>query len=197
VRQTERWQAYFRARIGRGFMYVSDEVYILAGLEFPGEDAYDGYPLMENGVGMCRDFLNELDFQGEELPDSLPEPRRLTMVTGTLTSSLLTDRVAPALQHVGGLDVRVVTAENRLFGPSVTVSGLLNWASLHAALAPLAASGEIGDHVLLPPDCVNFDGRFLDEEPGRATPDDLAAELGVPVEVFSGDWVDVVGRLAA
>ena len=197
VRFIERWQAFFRARIGRGFVYVSDEVYILAGLDFPGEDAYDGYPLMENGVGMCRDFLNELDFQSEELPDELPAPRRLTMATGTLAAPLLAERVAPMLARVGGLDVRVVTAENRLFGPSVTVSGLLNWRSLHEALAPLAAAGEIGDCVLLPPDCVNFEGRFLDEEPGRATPDDLAAALGVPVEVFGGDWVDVVTRLAA
>jgi hypothetical protein len=101
------------------------------------------------------------------------------------------------LEGVGGLDVRVVACENRLFGAPVTVSGLLNWRSFHAALAPLAAAGALGDAVLLPPDCVNVDGRFLDEEPGAATPGDLAAALGVPVEVFGGDWADVLARLAA
>ncbi|HEX8386967.1 MAG TPA: DUF512 domain-containing protein, partial [Rubricoccaceae bacterium] len=82
VRQVERWQGQFRERLGRGFVYLSDEVYILAGLDFPHEDAYDGFPLMENGVGMSRDFLNELDFQSAEFPEALPAPRRLTMATG-------------------------------------------------------------------------------------------------------------------
>jgi len=193
VRFVEARQRFFRQRIGRGFVYASDEVYLLAGVDFPDEADYDGYPLMENGVGMCRDFLNELAFQAEELPPALPAPRRVTLATGALAGPFLEQRVRPVLQRVGGLDVRVVVAENRLFGVPVTVSGLLNWASFHAALAPLADAGELGDAVFLPPDCVNVDGCFLDETPGRATPADLAAELGVPVEVFGGDWAAVVG----
>ena len=196
VRLVRRWQAFFRARIGRGFVYLSDEMYLLAGEDFPHEDDYDGYPLMENGVGMCRDFLNELAFQAEDLPEALAVPRRLTLATGTLAAPILEGRVRPVLEGVGGLSVDVVTCENRLFGDSVTVSGLLNYRSFWAALAPLKAAGRLGDLVLLPPDSVNFEGKFLDEAPGKATPDDLAAALGVPVEVFRGDWVDVVERLA-
>ena len=63
ARQVAQWQETFRARIGRGFVYLSDEVYLMAGLDFPDEESYDGYPLMENGVGMSRDFLDELAFQ--------------------------------------------------------------------------------------------------------------------------------------
>lgn len=197
IRLTERWQAFFRARIGRGFVYVSDEVYLLAGQDFPHEDSYDGYPLMENGVGMSRDFLNELHFQAEDFPEAMPEPRTLTLVTGTLTGGLLEERVRPVLERIGGLSVQVVEAENLLFGDSVTVSGLLNFVSFHAALRPLADAGRLGDLVLLPPDSVNFEGLFLDNRPGRNTPADLSAALGgVPVEVFGGDWMDVLDRLA-
>ena len=197
VRQVERWQARFRETLGRGFVYLSDEVYLLAEQDFPHEDAYDGFPLMENGVGMSRDFLNELGFQAEALPESLPEPRRLTMATGTLTAPFLDGRVRPVLEGVGGLDVRVVACENLLFGDSVTVSGLLNFKSLTAALGPLAAAGEIGDLVLLPPDVVNFEGLFLDNRDGMRTTDDLSAALGgVAVEVFDGDWASVLERLA-
>ncbi|HYE95138.1 MAG TPA: DUF512 domain-containing protein [Rubricoccaceae bacterium] len=196
IRLVRRQQAFFREEIGRGFIYASDEFFLLAGEDFPQEEEYDGYPLMENGVGMCRDFLNELAYQRAQFPEALPSPRRLTLATGTLAGPLLDARVVPALRVVGGLDVQVVPCENRLFGDSVTVSGLLNWRSFHAALAPLAEAGTLGDRVLLPPDCVNFEGRFLDEEPCRATPADLADALGVPVEVFGGDWVDVLDRLA-
>lgn len=197
VDQVREWQAQFRAETGRGFVYLSDEMYLLAGREFPQEDDYDGYPLMENGVGMSRDFLNELDYQREDFPARLAAPRRVTLASGTLAGPLLADRVAPVLRAVENLDVRVVAAPNRLLGDVVTVSGLLNFVSFHAALAPLAAAGQLGDLVLLPPDCVNFEGLFLDNRPGRHTPEDLSAALGgVPVEVFDGDWVGLIERLA-
>lgn len=197
VRQVARWQDRFRETLGRGFVYLSDEVYILAGLDFPHEDSYDGFPLMENGVGMSRDFLNELAFQSEAFPEALPVPKRLTMATGTLAGDFLDTRVRPVLEGVGGLAVQVVPCENTLFGDSVTVSGLLNFRSLRDALGPLAARGEIGDLVLLPPDSVNFEGLFLDNRDGMRTTDDLSAALGgVPVEVFDGDWAGVLDRLA-
>lgn len=197
VRLVAYWQAHFRRTIGRGLVYLSDEVYLLAGVDFPHEDDYDGYPLMENGVGMSRDLLNELAFQCEDFPDALPAPRRLTLATGTLAGGLIRDRVVPVLAAVDGLDVQTVVCENLLFGDSVTVSGLLNYRSFHAALAPLADAGTLGDLVLLPPDAVNFEGLFLDNRPGQMSPDDLSAALGgVPVEVFDGDWAGLVDRLA-
>jgi putative radical SAM enzyme (TIGR03279 family) len=194
TRLVSRMQERFRREIGRGFVYLSDEVYLLAGEDFPGEDDYDGFPLMENGIGMSRDLLNELDFQREDFPEALDAPRRITMATGTLAAPFLRERVAPVLETVDGLEVNVVTCENLLFGDSVTVSGLLNYKSFHGALAPLAEAGALGDLVLLPPDSVNFEGLFLDNREGQSTPDDLADALGVPVEVFDGDWAGLVGR---
>ncbi|MEM0963825.1 MAG: DUF512 domain-containing protein, partial [Bacteroidota bacterium] len=174
AREVARWQAWFRERIGRGFVYLSDEVYLLADLDFPDEEDYDGYPLMENGVGMSRDFLDELAFQSEDFPEALPERKRVTMVSGTLTTPLLQERVVPVLSRVEGLEVEVVACDNRLFGEVVTVSGLLNFKSFLATLAPLAEAGTLGDLVVLPPDCVNFEGLFLDNRPGQSTPADLS-----------------------
>ncbi|MDX1530529.1 MAG: DUF512 domain-containing protein [Rhodothermales bacterium] len=198
VAQVHDWQRRFRAEIGRGFVYCSDEMYLLAGVDFPPEADYDGYPLMENGVGMSRDFLNELGYQRDYFPDALPEPKTLTLVTGTLTAPLLRERVAPVLEDaVDGLTVQVVACENRLFGDSVTVSGLLNFKSFAATLRPLADAGALGDRVVLPPDSVNFEGLFLDNRPGQNTPEELSAALGgVPVEVFGGDWTELLDRMA-
>ena len=36
-----------------------DEWYIKAGLPIPDEDSYEGYPQIENGVGMLRSFTDE------------------------------------------------------------------------------------------------------------------------------------------
>lgn len=179
------WQTRFRSEIDRGFVYASDEMYLLAGLEFPKEADYDGFPLMENGVGMCRDFLDEFEFEIEDLASNSFRPARITMVTGTLASPILERRIAPALNNIEGLSVTVVVAENQIFGPAVTVSGLMGYKCMSTALA----GQEIGDLVLLPPDCVNYEGNFLDNVAGKNTPDDLSQELGVPVRVFAGDWM--------
>ena len=195
ARMVQRWQPFFRERIGRGFLYLSDEVYLLAGIDFPHEDDYDGYPLMENGVGMSRDFLNEFDYQRERLPALLLEPRTLTIATGTLAAPMIQERIAPVLREVENLEVEVVACENTLFGDSVTVSGLLNFKSFLHALEPRI--GELGDLVLLPPDSINFEGLFLDNKPGMSTPEELSEALGgVPVEVFGGDWVEAIECLA-
>jgi len=181
------WQTQFRQESGSGFVYASDEMYLVAGVEFPEEDDYDGFPLMENGVGMCRDFLDEFAFQTSDLPPR-EEPLRITMVTGTLAAPILSERIARPLNEVPGLEVSVRIAENRIFGPAVTVSGLLGYKCIRAAIG----DSDPGDLVLLPPDCVNFEGDFLDNVPGRNRPDDLAAEIGCPVRVFAGDWEDVL-----
>jgi len=194
VRLVQRWQPFFRERIGRGFLYLSDEVYLLAGLDFPQEDAYDGYPLMENGVGMSRDFLNEIDYQRKQLPAALPDQHKLTIATGTLAAPMIEERIAPVLRGIGNLDIDVVACENTLFGDSVTVSGLLNFKSFVEVLQPRS---DLGDLVLLPPDSVNFEGLFLDNQPGKSTPAELSEALGgIPVEVFGGDWVEVVEKIA-
>jgi NifB/MoaA-like Fe-S oxidoreductase len=168
-------------------------MYILAGLDFPQEDAYDGFPLMENGVGMCRDFLDEFAFQIEALPTGLAAPRRITFVTGTLAAPILEQRIATKLRVIEGLDVEVLVAENQIFGPAVTVSGLLGYRCIRAAIG----ARDPGDLVVLPPDCVNFEGDFLDNTPGRNRPEDLAREIGCPVQVFAGDWEDLVDPIPA
>jgi putative radical SAM enzyme (TIGR03279 family) len=184
----EEWQGQFRSEVGSGFVYASDEVYLLAGEDFPQETAYDGFPLMENGVGMCRDLLDEFAFQIEDLAESVNEPLGITMVSGVLAAPMLEQHIAPRLNAIDNLRAEVVCATNRIFGSAVTVSGLLGYKCILSSLE----GRELGDLVLLPPDCVNYQGDFLDNVAGRNSPADLEAELGVPVKVFSGDWLEIL-----
>ena len=49
-----RWQRKLYEEYGTHFIHGGDEWYILAGEPVPGEDTYDGYLQLENGVGMVR-----------------------------------------------------------------------------------------------------------------------------------------------
>lgn len=182
VRQKE-----FRKKLGRNLVYPSDEFFILADRKIPGAAYYDGFPQMENGVGMVRQLLQEFRKQSRSFPSSLESRKRLTLVTAELPAALIKGEILPRLQAIEHLDVSLVVARNTLYGRSVTVAGLLSANCVYSALEGQAN----GDLVLLPPDIVSASGSFLDD----MTPDQLSSRIGAPVMVFEGRWKDVFIRL--
>jgi len=176
----EAWQKEFRRKIHRGFVYPSDEFYLLAGRAIPAAAAYDGFPQIENGVGLVRTFLAEFRRQSASLPVRLRARKRLTLATGELAAPFIGTTIAGRLARIGNLDVRVRVVPNVLFGRSVTVAGLLSGKCLYSALE----GEDAGDLLLLPPDIVNADGLLLDD----VTIPQIEERLGVPVMMFDGDW---------
>ncbi len=57
------WQAIFSSLLGRRLVFAADEYYLRAGRPFPPAEAYEGFPMYEDGVGMARSL--ELEFDGE------------------------------------------------------------------------------------------------------------------------------------
>ena len=55
------WQDKALERRGTRFVYPADEFFVLAGEEIPGYDYYDGFPQLENGVGMLALFRREFE----------------------------------------------------------------------------------------------------------------------------------------
>jgi len=55
------WQREYRDHQGLNLVYASDEWYLLAGLEVPPAEEYDGFPQLENGVGLTRAGLRDVD----------------------------------------------------------------------------------------------------------------------------------------
>ena len=52
----------FRAALGRRMVHAADEYYLMADRPFPAADAYEGFAMHEDGIGMARTF--ELEFNG-------------------------------------------------------------------------------------------------------------------------------------
>ncbi len=139
------WQTRLRGRLGIGFVYPSDEWFLRAGREAPPREAYDGRipALYENGVGMVRTFAENWPQLREQMRAF--GGRRQAWVTGTL--------FAPRLQHYAhrfhaetGIEALVVPVENRAFGETITVAGLLTARDIIHALRSRPAA----DRILLP-----------------------------------------------
>jgi len=56
------WQDVYLATLGHRLVFAADEYYLLAGRDFPAAEAYEGFPMHEDGIGMARTF--ELEFTG-------------------------------------------------------------------------------------------------------------------------------------
>ena len=53
IRQVTAWQDRFRKELGTRLVYLGDEFYIMAQQPLPDYDHYEGFPQLENGVGLC------------------------------------------------------------------------------------------------------------------------------------------------
>ena len=160
IEQVGKWQKKSRADSGENFVYLADEFYLMAGLPLPEEEEYDGFPQLDNGVGLTRSFISEWrEAQEENEAAGYDEPLSVEVVCGV--------SVAPVFQalidelSVKNLHVRLRPVENRWFGPSVTVSGLLTGADMLAALSDTAQ----GTAVVVVPRCALRSGEniFLDD----------------------------------
>jgi len=190
VALVERYQGLFVRAVARRCVHAADELYLLAGREPPGLDAYDSLDQAENGIGQWAGFRRGFErrrgsfavrpgfFQsvegapalGYRAPHGAPPPSltapsgRVVVLTGTYAAPLLASLIVRA--ELGGVDV--VAIENRFFGENIAVA------------AAIAREGGRATY-LLPDACLTngrfLDGMALDELDGdvRAVPTDGAA----------------------
>jgi len=160
-------------RLGEQFLFLADEFYLKGELPFPPLESYGELPQLENGVGMIPLFLSEAEQVLEEA-EPLAAPR-VTLVTGESPYRYLAGFLERLSQATGD-SLSPVAVPNRLFGPSVTVTGLVCGRDIVAALR----EAELGELVFVPDVMMKEgEGVFLDD----LTVEDLERELGRPVVV--------------
>jgi putative radical SAM enzyme (TIGR03279 family) len=174
VDTVEGWQADFRERLGSRFVFLADEIYLLADRVLPPAAAYEGFPVAEDGIGLVRRFEDALPRAvGRVRPRH--RARTVTVVTGELYGPRLARWLAPLVPR--GIVARVAAVPNEFFGRSIGVAGLLTGLDIQRHLA---RADQLGQAVLVPAVAVReADGVFLDD----LTPADLARDLGVPVRI--------------
>ncbi len=181
--QTAAWQRAYRRQHNRNLVYASDEWYFLAGRPIPSADEYDGFPQLENGVGLTRVLLDEWEEVKARAPGSGSRAGTITLVCGALIAPLL-EKIAVELGQLTGLEVQVISVANAFFGPTVTVSGLLTGRDVIGALQRRAwPGGELGEVVFLPRTMFNAAGEMTLDD---MTPLEIEARLGVRVELARG-----------
>ena len=169
----EQYQQRFLEQCGTRLVYAADEFYLKAGSEIPPVDAYEEFPQLENGVGMCA--LLRAEFT-EALAASSggDEQARLTLAAGTAAAPLLEYLVDLLKKKWYNISVNVVAVPNRFFGSQITVSGLLTGSDLLKEFE----GKDLGEKLLIPKSMLkNDEAVFLDD----MTPAQLSQRLHVPI----------------
>ncbi len=121
-------------RLG-GFVFPADEFFLDLGLGLPKAAFYQGYPQLQNGIGLGRVFLDDLAKLERRLDRAGPRECHgsFIVVTGHLARPLLepATRVVAGLSGLGGA---VLEAGNEFLGSAVTVAGLLSGSDVARAV---------------------------------------------------------------
>jgi len=173
----EFWQPRVKAlkkRLDEPFLFLADEFYLKAALPFPPLSQYGDLPQIENGVGMVPLFLRDAT---RVLRTARPVGNfRVTVATGVSAFGFVAEFLA-GLGEKTGVELVPIAVENRLFGESVTVCGLVAGNDIVAALAGVA----IGEALLVPDVMLKEgEGVFLDD----VGLEELGQRLGCKVMIF-------------
>lgn len=172
LKKVKVWQLLSMSEKGTRLVWAADEFYLNAGRPVPRTKVYEGFPQIENGVGLVRQFKESANRAPRILPKKLSRSVKITVVTGLLSASLLREWVMSL--HCENLIVRVQPITNHLFGEMVTVTGLIAGKDIIDQLR----GQDLGDAVIAPSVAVR-DGAFLDD----VTPQEVERELGCRVIV--------------
>lgn len=149
-----KWQRKCRRETGTTFVYLGDEFYLLADKELPKASWYDGFPQLENGIGLTRVFSEEWASTMKKLKRAKTKEKALIPVGegGYKVLKPLMER----LNAQYGSEHEFVPIKNNFFGGYVNVTGLLTGGDL---LKQLPSK----QRIILPRVLLNSDDLFLDD----------------------------------
>lgn len=180
MHQANAWQEKLMSAIGTRFVFAADEFYCLSGMPLPPEEAYEGFPQIENGVGLLRNFATEFATAYQYADKEDTKPRNVVIATGTSVSAFLSGLLA---EHpLPGVNVTVLPVENDFFGKSVTVAGLLTGTDLQKRLQDVQA-----DEILISQTMLRHEGDLFLDDTSLA---DLDRSLAAPVHAVGNDGAE-------
>lgn len=183
-----RFQQELLPKLGTRFVFAADEWYLAAVEPLPPEPAYEGYPQLDNGVGLLQWFYSEFE---EVFQDILPRlsqmQMHLTVVTGHSAQGLWQDIAERFAKDCPGIRLSVLPVTNRFFGETVTVAGLLGGKDLMEAIQEYPDNSGlflIPQITLKQDEAVFLDGISLDELTRACEPRRIAV-----VPTRAADWL--------
>ncbi len=183
IDQVSKWQRKFKEERGINFVYLADEFYIMAKEDIPDSREYDGFPQIENGVGLCASLRDEF-YEALYAKRKIKVKSKKTVVTGYLAH----DFIESLVEKTDLSKINVYKIKNNFFGENITVSGLVTGGDIIKQLK----GKDLGKYLLIPKSMLRHDDDvFLDD----TTVKDVEKALKVKVRVVNNDGYNFLNKL--
>ncbi|MDU5081164.1 DUF512 domain-containing protein [uncultured Tissierella sp.] len=181
-------QEYFLEKLDTRFVFASDEFFASTKRELPKHDEYEGFPQLENGVGLMKSFEDEVIKELRLIKSTINSKKRYILATGTLAYDFMNRIKDKILEKFNGLELMVIPIVNKFFGETITVSGLITGQDL---VAQLKGYDNV-DGIIVPRTMMKRDEEiFLD----NLTIEEVSKALDIPVissKVEGKNLIDII-----
>ncbi len=214
INQVHKWQNELLKEKGSRVIYLSDEFYINAEMDIPNQEAYEGFPQIENGVGMLALFIDEVTEalkskdnlklaqkwknRKSSCKDTLQDCNKkeinsqkkghISIATGRLVYKNILKLVSEISKVFEGIDVKVYDIENNFFGQHVNVCGLLTGSDIVEQLK----DKQLGQELLISRSMLRAGEHVLLDD---YTVEQIEAELHVKIRIVENDGADFVSAI--
>ncbi len=167
-----------RKKYGHGFVYPSDEFFLLANLPIPDWSYYDGFSQIENGVGMIADFRHDF-YQALKEENKLPSfaIKKIGIITATAAESEIKNLIKSFKKNYPKADILIFPIVNHFFGGKINVSGLITGEDIINQILPELRKNP-RDFLLIPENAFKQDSELLLDDHTLTT---LTKSLGTPL----------------
>lgn len=181
-------QSDFLRKIGTRFVFASDEFFALTKRELPKYEEYEGFPQLENGVGLMKSFEDEVFNELKKIKHPIKSNKRYIIATGTLAYNFMIRMKDKIHEKFIGLELTVIPIVNKFFGETITVSGLVTGQDL---VVQLKDYNNI-DGVIIPRSMMKRDEEiFLD----NLSIEEVSQALNIPIissKVEGKSLIDII-----
>jgi len=176
--------------IGTRFVFASDEFYAITDEPLPKYGEYEGFPQLENGVGLLKTFEHSVDEELSSIDEKITLNNKYIIATGTLAEGFMNKIKNKILKKFIGLELKVIAIENNFFGKSITVSGLVTGQDI---ISQLEDYKDV-DGIIIPKSMLRTESNvFLDDLTIKDIENRLKVKI-IPVEVSGREFVDLFKR---
>lgn len=184
IKQVTAHQERLLKKIGTRLIYLSDEFYIKAEMPVPEPDSYEGFPQLENGVGLVASLDEEFEEAIKLVKNKEYQRKSVIIATGEIVGDFISG-LARQVQEASGIKVTVYPIKNNFFGGEVNVSGLVTGGDIIDQLKDKPKA----DVLLIPHTMLrDEDGIFLDD----VTVEQVEEALGMPLVPVNNDGYEFI-----
>ena len=180
------FQKRFMEEINDPFVRFSDEFYLVAGIDVPEEDFYNGYEQIEDGIGMIRCFREAINYTAQDLNKNIKGT--FSVPTGKLAYEEVKSGMKKLMDVNPNIKIDTYKIINNFFGETITVSGLLTATDLIDQLK----NKDLGETLYITRSMMKADEEiFLD----NITLKELEEKLNIEVIPCQNEGIDVVDKI--